>query len=112
MKLDDYNEDGCTPTATGYCAAQSPLKWSDTWRVTSPVDAKPAGATADGIMGMAGNVSEWTSSNLAAHAVVRGGSWLDGEPADFEVAVRHLAKPGFRSPIVGFRCAKRLDPAE
>jgi formylglycine-generating enzyme required for sulfatase activity len=45
-------------------------------RSTSPVGAYPAGATAEGVVDLVGNVREWTNT-WADGRVMRGGSYLD-----------------------------------
>ena len=77
---------------------------------TAPVGSKPAGASRDGVLDLAGNVGEWTSSwrdsNQLAR-VLRGGSWLDDEAggllrADF----RNAGTPANPGNTRGLRCAR------
>jgi sulfatase modifying factor 1 len=78
---------------------------------TCPVRAHPASATPQGLLGMSGNVFEWTTSKLDSKGkdrVGRGGSWRDGlanlmrvdRPGKFEVT--------YRCGFLGIRCA--VDP--
>jgi formylglycine-generating enzyme required for sulfatase activity len=74
---------------------------------TCPVNEHPAGASKDGLLGMAGNVFEWTTNKQDARTkdrVGRGGSWRDGlanvmrtdRPGKFEVT--------YRCGFLGIRC--------
>ncbi len=81
-----------------------------------------------GVLDMAGNVSEWTSTPSAyaegyddpaerggyepdsEHAIVRGGSW--GDRAGAAAAVLMKRTTFDRTPAVGFRCALSLSPGD
>lgn len=74
---------------------------------TCSVNEHPAGATKDGLLGMAGNVFEWTTNKQDSRTkdrVGRGGSWRDGltsqmrtdRPGKFEVT--------YRCGFLGIRC--------
>ena len=87
--------------------------------------AYPAGASAYGILGMIGDVWEWTSSDLYAYPgfqafpyreysevffgleykVLRGGSWAT-RPGAVRNTFRNWDYPIRRQLFVGFRCAK------
>ncbi len=70
-----------------------------------PVGQRPAGASADGVLDLAGNVMEWTSRAYAPYAcVVRGGSYLHG-PNELRCSYRQPMHPGARDHYVGFRVA-------
>lgn len=77
-----------------------------TWAVTDARyrrDASPYGA-----LGMAGNVSEWTSTASEEERDLRyaaGGSWDSWELSDARVYHRLPKNPNDRSSSVGFRCA-------
>lgn len=75
---------------------------------TCPVKAHPQTATPEGLLGMSGNVFEWTTSkndSKGKDRVGRGGSWRDGlanllltgRPGRFEVK--------YRCGFLGVRCA-------
>lgn len=74
---------------------------------TCPVGTFPDDTSADGVEDMAGSVSEWTSSEVAASGTViyRGGSWSDTK----DVAVANFFffawPPSTRLSTIGFRCA-------
>lgn len=70
---------------------------------TTAVTAHPEGATPEGILDMAGNVWEWTSTVEPEGRVTKGGSWY--EPAELAAPWQHsIAKPEAGYEDVGFRC--------
>ena len=96
----------------------------DGYAKTAPVGSFPVGATASGILDMAGNAAEWTADFYESTTyqkspeknptgpevstgskVVRGGSW-----ADVDYRLRSTARlgvePNVSSDGIGFRCAK------
>ena len=57
------------------------------------------------VVDLAGNVAEWTASDYSAQEKeVRGGSWTD-TAKDLRSSARSAHKPGYRSDLIGFRCA-------
>lgn len=87
--------------------------WQPSIFVQEPCEVglfSPLGDSRDGLIDMAGNVSEWTESWLdestMAARVARGGSWRNGEPdrlrADYRVGFSPLAHVNTN----GFRCAR------
>lgn len=77
-----------------------------TWAVTDPRYARDRSAY--GVLGMAGNVSEWTSTASEEEADLRyaaGGSWDSWELSDARVYHRIPKNPTDRSSSLGFRCA-------
>jgi formylglycine-generating enzyme required for sulfatase activity len=74
----------------------------------SEVFAYPEDISPFGVIGMAGNVSEWTAATATDDvAVIRGGSWSEGEA---EVTRRLADRPrDYRSNNLGFRCAADKD---
>jgi formylglycine-generating enzyme required for sulfatase activity len=75
----------------------------------SPVGLFPAGAQRDtGILDLAGNVWEWTSSPYDPQTrVVRGGSFY-GNARYLRAAFRVNNRPDERSSLIGFRCVREV----
>lgn len=69
---------------------------------SSPVGAFPQGATADGLLDMAGNAFEWTTSGN--QPVLRGGSWATGDEW-LRNSATESNLPHARNNHNGFRCA-------
>ena len=73
---------------------------------TAPVDDHPDGASALGIVDLAGNVWEWTGTQLGGGlGVLRGGGWDSGEKA---IAIdARLEQAIYNGDVnVGFRCVR------
>lgn len=99
----------------------------DDYKYASPVDEFSSGRSPYGCYGLAGNVSEWTSSLYAAYPyevtdgrenqfqagdrVVRGGSYTDYLPHEPRCSRRAGFAPTYRWFNIGFRCAKTPSPA-
>ena len=86
---------------------------SDGYETTAPVGSYPFGASPYGLLDMAGNVYEWTSSPYcpypshsctSPYRMYRGGAWYTEKTAS--VATRNGNLPTDRTVVVGFRCAK------
>jgi len=86
----------------------------DGWESTAPVGSYPAGASPFGVLDMAGNVWEWTSSGYSADyrspgseetRVFRGGGWGYDDPSFVRTANRGKGPLGYRGADLGFRCA-------
>ena len=76
---------------------------------TRPVDAHPGGASPYGVMDMAGNVWEWTTTYYQDNEqwrVLKGGAWDYQGLKDTRCASRVYFAPTFRNAAVGFRCCR------
>ncbi|MCA9695650.1 MAG: SUMF1/EgtB/PvdO family nonheme iron enzyme [Myxococcales bacterium] len=77
---------------------------------TCEVGASPAGATADGVLDLAGNVAEWTHGQPGGAAddgrVARGGAWYDGGAAleRLKVTDTRVIEADTADVGVGLRC--------
>jgi len=74
---------------------------------TSPVDSHPEGASPYGLLDMAGNVWEWTSTKYpAGERVLRGGSFASPGLAWARCTMRSHSGPNRRQSHLGFRVAR------
>ncbi len=92
--------------------------WGDAWREDAANWAsgelarlRASGEFPEGPYGhvdLAGNVWEWTGTHSESgnERVLKGGSWMETNPADLRAAVRLLSAPDDRSSDIGFRCAR------
>jgi serine/threonine protein kinase len=87
----------------------------DGWPSTAPVGSFPQGASAVGVLDLAGNVWEWTSSSYCGYAeqncvesrrVLRGGGWDSAVRDALSVTRRFPGAPNDRGYSTGFRCAR------
>lgn len=78
---------------------------------TRPVGTLATGATPDGVNDLAGNVWEWTATQVGAERVLKGGSWQENNPANLRAAARLFESPTEPHVDGGFRCAKDLSEA-
>jgi formylglycine-generating enzyme required for sulfatase activity len=96
-----------------------PAMWEedeDPFPLTAPVGSFKDGATPDGLLDMAGNVWEWTTSAPCAYPdetcgntaerVIRGGGFLSYSPRNLEVTTREVMPAQDANHAVGFRCAR------
>lgn len=90
-----------------------------------PVGTYPKGASPSGVLDMAGNVSEWTSTVYDPNPrhsttfqgryglpIIRGGSWDDSAKGCRSSARDTRRSPLYRSTTVGFRCVSDSPPQE
>jgi sulfatase modifying factor 1 len=107
----------------GECGQAHMYPDDDGWPATAPVGKFREGASAFGVLDMAGNVWEWTADSFAEYSdqpvtnpqhllrdesprVFRGGSWTNVDPAWVRAGYRNKRDPGSRTLILGFRCAR------
>lgn len=101
----------------GKDAPKDQLCWSGNGLLkgTCPVGAHPSGASKDGLLGMAGNVFEWTTSSQDAKTedrVGRGASWRDGVANMFRNERPGRFKTTYRCGFLGIRCAMAPKPPQ
>lgn len=93
----------------GMAPPRDQLCWSGSGQRegTCEVEAFPSGATPQGILDMAGNVDEWTSSPSTLRDdsnVTRGGDWIVANPDVLTVDVQWQNIRESGAEVVGFRC--------
>jgi len=77
---------------------------------TVPVGQYPQGQSPYGVLDMAGQVFEWTSTLFTSDPpryVVKGGAW-DDLPGVTRTAARHGRPAALKHVLMGFRCAHAL----
>jgi formylglycine-generating enzyme required for sulfatase activity len=130
-----WGDDPVTSERANFCDVNCPKthadpNYDDGYAETAPVGSFPAGASPYGVMDMAGNVWEWTSTipqpypydrldgreepDLRARDEVvfgdgpqrvwRGGTWANGTWW-LRASIRYHAVPGYWHNSLGFRCA-------
>jgi hypothetical protein len=58
--------------------------------------------------GLSGNVWQWVDSRFEKYRILKGGSWLDPNPANKRAAARLYQPPNQADDDSGFRCARSL----
>jgi formylglycine-generating enzyme required for sulfatase activity len=80
---------------------------SDPYADTAPIGAFSEDRTPEGVVGMGGNVMEWTASAHEGGKVrCRGGSWLTSRLADVSSDAVYALDPKERRANLGLRCAR------
>jgi formylglycine-generating enzyme required for sulfatase activity len=74
-----------------------------------PVGSFPRGATPEGIHDMAGSVWEWTSSSSGSQKVLKGGSWLEKNPANLRASTSRYEDSDLSHDDDGFRCLRAIN---
>jgi hypothetical protein len=99
-------------------AERRTFPWGDAWQQgravggasaytnPEPAGSEADGATPEGIAGLAGNVWEWTATRVGERQVLKGGSFLETNPANLRGAVRMLENPDASASDIGFRCVE------
>jgi len=92
------------PWGNRYAKGRMNRRSGDRYRYVAPVDAFEESATPLGVLGMGGNVREWTASDRKGRAVVAGAGYRDS-PWTSSARTRRIPADEVRSDL-GFRCAK------
>jgi formylglycine-generating enzyme required for sulfatase activity/tRNA A-37 threonylcarbamoyl transferase component Bud32 len=99
----------------------------DGYATTAPAGSFPAGATAEGVLDLAGNVWEWTAdwhapypategmadpkgAETGTKRVARGGDFTSSDPDWAKPAWRWKTEPDTYNHAIGFRCAMEPRP--
>jgi len=82
-----------------------PRGYDDGYLDTAPVGSFPAGKTVYGGLDMIGNVWEFAADEFGQGHSMRGGSW-NNVARGARASDRRRVDFGYRSPLIGFRCAR------
>ena len=92
---------------------RSTFPWGDNIDPVASAPNEPPGATdgpAEGIggryKGLSGNVWQWVDTKVGGRKVLKGGSWLEPNPANKRAATRRYELSSRADEDSGFRCAK------
>ena len=120
-----WGNDKITSDKANFCDKDCPRAhanpaFNDGYPMTAPVGSFPAGASAYGVLDMAGNVWEWTSTipnpypynandgredqQITAQRIWRGGTWTNGEWW-IRATMRYRSVQKYWFYSLGFRCA-------
>ena len=75
-------------------------------RLPPTVRDGPAEGIGGGYKGLSGNVWQWVDTKVAGRKVLKGGSWLEPNPANKRAATRRYEMSNRADEDSGFRCAK------
>ena len=97
------------PWGNDFAAASAPVTGEQALRGPQAPVADSGDVTAEGLLAMGGNVSEWTRSVSTASGsyavVVKGGNYLLPGLSTARFDYRNHLSPNYRSPALGFRVA-------
>jgi formylglycine-generating enzyme required for sulfatase activity len=98
---------------TGRLRVNGTARGKENVKESAPVGAFPLGASPYGVLDMAGNVLEWTSTarrqGERIFRAAKGACFLDGSVELSRCTSIQFKKPDTRESHVGFRCVKDLD---
>src|SRR5215831_3621548 len=76
--------------------------------VTPHVTDGPPEGIGGGYKGLSGGVWEWVDTRLNGATLLKGGSWLEANPANKRAATRRYENPAMADEDSGFRCARTV----
>lgn len=72
------------------------------------VNSFPEGTTPEGVHHMSGNVWEWTRTKVGHEYYLKGGSFVEKNPANLRAAMSRTDNASSSAPDDGFRCSYRV----